>query len=237
MARSLQIPAIVGCNDIITKKVQNGRRVIVDGFEGSAQSLNHQQVMLNNTKKIADKFYECPSAMEKMINQPSVTADGQQYKISANIWFFSGYFASAMENGADEKLAYFEPNFFYMKSDHLPTEEDGRKLMLHRRAVEQLNGKRLVVRTLDIGGDKPLQFMPLPKEMNPFLGYRAIRIALDRGLKCLGLSCGPLLRASEFGKINIMFPMITTLEELQAAKKIYYEEQQKLSCRSSRDWP
>ena len=222
MARSLQIPAIVGCNDI-TKKVQNGQRVIVDGFEGSAivePSIND----VKQYQKITDKFMNVRQQWKKMINQPSVTADGQRYKISANIGS-SVDISSAIENGADG-VGLFRTEFLYMKSDHLPTEEE--QFNAYRRAVEQLNGKRLVVRTLDIGGDKPLQFMPLPKEMNPFLGYRAIRITLDRP-EMFRTQLRALLRASEFGKINIMFPMITTLEELRAAKKIYYEEQQKLA--------
>ena len=222
MARSLQIPAIVGCNDI-TKKVQNGRRVIVDGFEGSA-IIEPSTNDVKQYQKIADKFMNVRQQWKKMINQPSVTADGQEYKISANIGS-SVDISSAIENGADG-IGLFRTEFLYMKSDHLPTEEE--QFNAYRRAVEQLNGKRLVVRTLDISGDKPLQFMPLPKEMNPFLGYRAIRIALDRP-EMFRTQLRALLRASEFGKINIMFPMITTLEELQAAKKIYYEEQQKLA--------
>lgn len=222
MARSLQIPAIVGCNDI-TKKVQNGRRVIVDGFEGSA-IIEPSTNDVKQYQKIADKFMNVRQQWKKMINQPSVTADGQEYKISANIGS-SVDISSAIENGADG-IGLFRTEFLYMKSDHLPTEEE--QFNAYCRAVEQLNGKRLVVRTLDIGGDKPLQFMPLPKEMNPFLGYRAIRIALDRP-EMFRTQLRALLRASEFGKINIMFPMITTLEELQAAKKIYYEEQQKLA--------
>ena len=222
MARSLQIPAIVGCNDI-TKKVQNGRRVIVDGFEGSA-IIEPSTNDVKQYQKIADKFMNVRQQWKKMINQPSVTADGQEYKISANIGS-SVDISSAIENGADG-IGLFRTEFLYMKSDHLPTEEE--QFNAYRRAVEQLNGKRLVVRTLDIGGDKPLQFMPLPKEMNPFLGYRAIRSALDRP-EMFRTQLRALLRASEFGKINIMFPMITTLEELQAAKKIYYEEQQKLA--------
>lgn len=222
MARSLQIPAIVGCNDI-TKKVQNGRRVIVDGFEGSA-IIEPSTNDVKQYQKIADKFMNVRQQWKKMINQPSVTADGQEYKISANIGS-SVDISSAIENGADG-IGLFRTEFLYMKSDHLPTEEE--QFNAYRRAVEQLNGKQLVVRTLDIGGDKPLQFMPLPKEMNPFLGYRAIRIALDRP-EMFRTQLRALLRASEFGKINIMFPMITTLEELQAAKKIYYEEQQKLA--------
>ncbi|MGI1802164.1 phosphoenolpyruvate--protein phosphotransferase [Limosilactobacillus reuteri] len=222
MARSLQIPAIVGCNDI-TKKVQNGQRVIVDGFEGSAIVEPSTNDVIQY-QKIADKFMNVRQQWKKIINQPSVTADGQRYKISANIGS-SVDISSAIENGADG-VGLFRTEFLYMKSDHLPTEEE--QFNAYRRAVDQLNGKRLVVRTLDIGGDKPLQFMPLPKEMNPFLGYRAIRIALDRP-EMFRTQLRALLRASEFGKINIMFPMITTLEELRAAKKIYYEEQQKLA--------
>lgn len=222
MARSLQIPAIVGCNDI-TKKVQNGQRVIVDGFEGSA-IIEPSTNDVKQYQKIADKFMNVRQQWKKMVNQPSVTADGQQYKISANIGS-SVDISSAIKNGADG-VGLFRTEFLYMKSDHLPTEEE--QFNAYRRAVEQLNGKRLVVRTLDIGGDKPLQFMPLPKEMNPFLGYRAIRIALDRP-EMFRTQLRALLRASEFGKINIMFPMITTLEELQTAKNIYYEEQQKLA--------
>ncbi|MCI7720603.1 MAG: phosphoenolpyruvate--protein phosphotransferase, partial [Limosilactobacillus reuteri] len=197
MARSLQIPAIVGCNDI-TKKVQNGRRVIVDGFEGSA-IIEPSTNDVKQYQKIADKFMNVRQQWKKMINQPSVTADGQEYKISANIGS-SVDISSAIENGADG-VGLFRTEFLYMKSDHLPTEEE--QLNAYRRAVEQLNGKRLVVRTLDIGGDKPLQFMPLPKEMNPFLGYRAIRIALDRP-EMFRTQLRALLRASEFGKINIM---------------------------------
>lgn len=222
MARSLQIPAIVGCNDI-TKKVQNGQRVIVDGFEGSA-IIEPSTNDVKQYQKIADKFMNVRQQWKKMVNQPSVTADEQQYKISANIGS-SVDISSAIKNGADG-VGLFRTEFLYMKSDHLPTEEE--QFNAYRRAVEQLNGKRLVVRTLDIGGDKPLQFMPLPKEMNPFLGYRAIRIALDRP-EMFRTQLRALLRASEFGKINIMFPMITTLEELQTAKNIYYEEQQKLA--------
>lgn len=222
MARSLQIPAIVGCNDI-TKKVQNGQRVIVDGFEGNA-IIEPSTNDVKQYQKIVDKFMNVRQQWKKMVNQPSVTADGQQYKISANIGS-SVDISSAIKNGADG-VGLFRTEFLYMKSDHLPTEEE--QFNAYRRAVEQLNGKRLVVRTLDIGGDKPLQFMPLPKEMNPFLGYRAIRIALDRP-EMFRTQLRALLRASEFGKINIMFPMITTLEELQTAKNIYYEEQQKLA--------
>lgn len=222
MARSLQIPAIVGCNDV-TDRVENGQEMIIDGFEGNA-IIDPSSVDIEQYQKIANKFMNIREQWQQMIDQSSVTADGHKYKIAANIGS-SVDISAAIENGADG-VGLFRTEFLYMKSDHLPTEDE--QFIAYRRAVEQLNGKRLVVRTLDIGGDKPLRFMPLPKEMNPFLGYRAIRIALDRPAM-FRTQLRALLRASEYGKISIMFPMITTLEELQAAKKIYYEEQAKLA--------
>lgn len=224
MARSLQIPAVVGCGNI-TNQVENGRQVVVDGFEGTS-IIEPSAADVEEYQKIADKFTSMRQQWHKMVDQPSVTADGHQYKIAANIGS-SVDIPSAIENGADG-VGLFRTEFLYMKSDHLPTEDE--QFEAYRRAVEQLNGKRLVVRTLDIGGDKPLKFMPLPKEMNPFLGYRAIRIALDRP-EMFRTQLRALLRASEYGKLSIMFPMITTLEELKAAKKIYFEEQQKLAAK------
>lgn len=222
MARSLQIPAIVGCGDI-TDKAQSGQQVIVDGFDGSV-IVDPETADVQKYQRVADKYAATKRQWRQMIDKPSVTADGHKYKIAANIGS-STDIPAANQNGADG-VGLFRTEFLYMKSDHLPTEEE--QFTAYRRAVEQLNGKRLVVRTLDIGGDKPLRFMPLPKEMNPFLGYRAIRIALDRP-EMFRTQLRALLRASEYGKLSIMFPMITTLEELQAAKKIYYEEQRKLA--------
>lgn len=222
MARSLQIPAVVGCNNI-TEQVESGREMIVDGFAGTA-IISPSSDDAKKYQKVANEFADVRRQWRQMIDQPSITADGHQYKIAANIGS-SVDISTAMENGADG-VGLFRTEFLYMKSDHLPTEDE--QFVAYRRAVEQLAGKRLVVRTLDIGGDKPLRFMPLPKEMNPFLGYRAIRIALDRPAM-FRTQLRALLRASEYGQISIMFPMITTLEELQAAKKIYHEEQAKLA--------
>ena len=221
MARSLQIPAIVGCKKI-AHQVKNGERMIVDGFSGTAiveptaQQVEHYQ-------QLASQYAAEKLQWAKLVNSPSVTKDGQQLTISANIGS-SNDIPAAVNNGADE-IGLFRTEFLYMKSEHLPTEEE--QLRAYQDAVESLGGKALVVRTLDIGGDKPLTFMPLPHELNPFLGYRAIRISLDRP-SMFRTQLRALIRASQFGQINIMFPMITTLEELRSAKKIYYEEREKL---------
>lgn len=221
MARSLQIPAIVGCKKI-AHQVKNGERMIVDGFSGTAivepiaQQVEHYQ-------QLASQYAAEKLQWAKLVDSPSVTKDGQQLTISANIGS-SNDIPAAVNNGADE-IGLFRTEFLYMKSEHLPTEEE--QLRAYQDAVESLGGKALVVRTLDIGGDKPLTFMPLPHELNPFLGYRAIRISLDHP-SMFRTQLRALIRASQFGQINIMFPMITTLEELRSAKKIYYEEREKL---------
>ena len=221
MACSLQIPAIVGCKKI-AHQVKNGERMIVDGFSGAAiveptaQQVEHYQQLVS--QYAAEKLQ-----WAKLVNSPSVTKDGQQLTISANIGS-SNDIPAAVNNGVDE-IGLFRTEFLYMKSEHLPTEEE--QFRAYQDAVESLEGKTLVVRTLDIGGDKPLTFMPLPHELNPFLGYRAIRISLDRP-SMFRTQLRALIRASQFGQINIMFPMITTLEELRSAKKIYYEECEKL---------
>lgn len=221
MARSLQIPAIVGCKKI-AHQVKNGERMIVDGFSGTAivepiaQQVEHYQ-------QLASQYAAEKLQWAKLVYSPSVTKDGQQLTISANIGS-SNDIPAAVNNGADE-IGLFRTEFLYMKSEYLPTEEE--QLRAYQDAVESLGGKALVVRTLDIGGDKPLTFMPLPHELNPFLGYRAIRISLDRP-SMFRTQLRALIRASQFGQINIMFPMITTLEELRSAKRIYYEEREKL---------
>ncbi|WP_251576212.1 phosphoenolpyruvate--protein phosphotransferase [Limosilactobacillus agrestimuris] len=221
MARSLQIPAIVGCKGI-AHQVKNGERAIVDGFSGTT-IVEPTPNQVKHYQQIASQYAAERLEWAKLVDSPSLTKDGQQLTISANIGS-SNDIPAAVDNGADE-IGLFRTEFLYMKSEHLPTEEE--QLQAYKEAVESLGGRTLVVRTLDIGGDKPLTFMPLPHELNPFLGYRAIRISLDRP-QMFRAQLRALIRASQFGRINIMFPMITTLEELQAAKKIYYEERKKL---------
>lgn len=221
MARSLQIPAIVGCKKV-AHQVKNGEQIIVDGFSGTTiveptpQQIKHYQ-------KVASQYAAEKLQWAKLVESPSVTRDGTKLTISANIGS-SNDIPAAVSNGADE-IGLFRTEFLYMKSEHLPTEEE--QFAAYRDAVEALGDKTLVVRTLDIGGDKPLTFMPLPHELNPFLGYRAIRISLDRPAM-FRTQLRALIRASQYGQINIMFPMITTLEELRAAKKIFFEEREKL---------
>ena len=223
MARSLEIPAVVGTNTI-TKDVVNGDELIVDGVNGdvvihpSAADSDHYQ-------KAAAEYASEKAEWSKLKNSATVTADGKHFDIAANIGTPKDL-ARANANGA-EAIGLYRTEFLYMDSAELPSEED--QFQAYKTVLEGMNNKPVVVRTMDIGGDKHLPYLPLPEEMNPFLGYRAIRISLDRQ-DIFRTQLRALLRASAFGKLRIMFPMIATLQEFRQAKAILQEEMQKLKA-------
>lgn len=223
MARSLEIPAVVGTNTI-TKDVVNGDELIVDGVNGdvvihpSAADSDHYQ-------KAAAEYASEKAEWSKLKNSATVTADGKHFDIAANIGTPKDL-AGANANGA-EAIGLYRTEFLYMDSAELPSEED--QFQAYKTVLEGMNNKPVVVRTMDIGGDKHLPYLPLPEEMNPFLGYRAIRISLDRQ-DIFRTQLRALLRASAFGKLRIMFPMIATLQEFRQAKAILQEEMQKLKA-------
>ncbi|NUF25257.1 phosphoenolpyruvate--protein phosphotransferase [Bombilactobacillus mellis] len=223
MARSLEIPAVVGTNTI-TKDIVNGDELIVDGVNGdvvihpSAADSDHYQ-------KAAAEYASEKAEWSKLKNSATVTADGKHFDIAANIGTPKDL-AGANANGA-EAIGLYRTEFLYMDSAELPSEED--QFQAYKTVLEGMNNKPVVVRTMDIGGDKHLPYLPLPEEMNPFLGYRAIRISLDRQ-DIFRTQLRALLRASAFGKLCIMFPMIATLQEFRQAKAILQEEMQKLKA-------
>ena len=223
MARSLEIPAVVGTNTI-TKDVVNGDELIVDGVNGdvvihpSAADSDHYQ-------KAAAEYSSEKAEWSKLKNSATVTADDKHFDIAANIGTPKDL-AGANANGA-EAIGLYRTEFLYMDSAELPSEED--QFQAYKTVLEGMNNKPVVVRTMDIGGDKHLPYLPLPEEMNPFLGYRAIRISLDRQ-DIFRTQLRALLRASAFGKLCIMFPMIATLQEFRQAKAILQEEMQKLKA-------
>lgn len=223
MARSLEIPAVVGTNTI-TKDVVNGDELIVDGVNGdvviqpSAADSDHYQ-------KVVAEYASKKAEWSKLKNSATITADGKHFDIAANIGTPKDL-AGANANGA-EAIGLYRTEFLYMDSAELPSEED--QFQAYKTVLEGMNNKPVVVRTMDIGGDKHLPYLPLPEEMNPFLGYRAIRISLDRQ-DIFRTQLRALLRASAFGKLCIMFPMIATLQEFRQAKAILKEEMQKLKA-------
>ena len=216
MARTLRIPAVVGAEDV-TSTIKNGDMVIVDGLHGDI-IVDPSQAQIDEYQAKADSFEKERAEWAKLVDAPSVSKDGQHFEIAANIGTPDDV-ADALKQGADG-VGLFRSEFLYMSSDHLPTEDQ--QFEAYKKAVVGMQGKPVVVRTLDIGGDKPLNYLPLPEEMNPFLGYRAIRICLHRP-DIFKTQLRALIRASELGPVEIMFPMIATLAELRQAKAIYQE--------------
>ena len=216
MARTLRIPAVVGAEDV-TSTIKSGDMVIIDGLHGDI-IVDPSQAQIDEYQAKADSFEKERAEWAKLVDAPSVSKDGQHFEIAANIGTPDDV-ADAVKQGADG-VGLFRSEFLYMSSDHLPTEDE--QFEAYKKAVVGMKGKPVVVRTLDIGGDKPLNYLPLPEEMNPFLGYRAIRICLHRP-DIFKTQLRALIRASEFGPVEIMFPMIATLAELRQAKAIYQE--------------
>ena len=213
MARSLEIPAIVGTGEI-TAKVKAGDILAVNGIEGD--------VIVNPTEEqnAAQK-----AEWEKLKHAETVTADGKHFELAANIGTPKDL--TGVHNNGGEGVGLYRTEFLYMDSSDFPTEDA--QFEAYKEVLEGMAGKPVVVRTMDIGGDKELPYLKLPHEMNPFLGYRALRISLSTlGEGMFRTQLRALLRASVHGNLRIMFPMVATLKEFRAAKKIYDEEKAKL---------
>ena len=216
MSRTLRIPAIVGSNEITTS-VEHGQMMIVDGLNGDA-IIDPSDDQVREYEAKAEAFEAERAEWAKLVDAPSVSKDGKEFEIAANIGTPDDT-EDAVKQGADG-VGLFRSEFLYMGNDHMPSEDE--QFEAYKKAVVGMNGKPVVVRTMDIGGDKPLDYMPLPKEENPFLGYRAIRICLGRP-ELFKTQLRALVRASEFGPVSIMFPMIATVAELRQAKAIFEE--------------
>ena len=216
MSRTLRIPAIVGSNEITTS-VEHGQMMIVDGLNGDA-IIDPSDDQVREYEAKAEAFEAERAEWAKLVDAPSVSKDGKEFEIAANIGTPDDK-EDAVKQGADG-VGLFRSEFLYMGNDHMPSEDE--QFEAYKKAVVGMNGKPVVVRTMDIGGDKPLDYMPLPKEENPFLGYRAIRICLGRP-ELFKTQLRALVRASEFGPVSIMFPMIATVAELRQAKAIFEE--------------
>lgn len=223
MARSLEIPAIVGAGTV-THDIKEGQMLLVDGTTGEVIVEPSTKEVEHFRQKEAD-YNALKAQWETLKNEPSVTKDGHHVELAANIGTPRDL-PGVIDNGA-EGVGLYRTEFLYMDSAELPTEED--QYEAYKKVLEGLDGKPVVVRTMDIGGDKELPYLELPNEMNPFLGYRAIRISLEEDA-IFRTQLRALLRASVHGVLRIMFPMIATLDELRVAKKIYNEERQQLEA-------
>ncbi|MGX1981631.1 phosphoenolpyruvate--protein phosphotransferase [Thermolongibacillus altinsuensis] len=221
MARSMEIPAVVGTK-AVTAEIQNGDIVIIDGLDGEV-IVNPSAEVIAEYEKKRDKFAAQKAEWAKLVNEPTMTSDGHHVELAANIGTPNDV-EGVLNNGA-EGIGLYRTEFLYMGREQLPTEEE--QFEAYKTVLERMEGKPVVVRTLDIGGDKELPYLDLPKEMNPFLGFRAIRLCLDMQ-DMFRTQLRALLRASVYGNLKIMFPMIATLDEFRQAKAILLEEKEKL---------
>ncbi|MCW2480719.1 phosphoenolpyruvate-protein phosphotransferase PtsI [Candidatus Symbiopectobacterium sp. NZEC135] len=211
MARSLELPAIVGTTDA-TQQVKNGDYLILDGVNNKIYQ-NPTPDVIEQLKALEAQYYAEKDALAKLKDLPAITLDGHQVEVCANIGTVRDV-AGAERNGA-EGVGLYRTEFLFMDREAFPTEEE--QFQAYKAVAEAVGAQAVIVRTMDIGGDKDLPYMNLPKEENPFLGWRAIRICLDRK-EILHAQLRAILRASVFGKLRIMFPMIISVEEVRALK-------------------
>lgn len=221
MSRTLEIPAVVG-TESVTADVHDGDMLIVDGIHGKVV-VNPTDEEVKEYQQMADRFAKEQAEWKLLKDADTQTADGHHVDIAANIGTPDDL-SGVIDNGG-EAVGLFRSEFLYMNSAELPTEDE--QFEAYKKVVEGMNGRQVVIRTMDIGGDKHLPYLPLPEEMNPFLGYRAIRISLDRQ-EIFRTQLRALLRASNYGKLAIMFPMIATVDEFKQARAIFDEEKQKM---------
>ena len=222
MSRSLEIAAVVGTKSI-TQEVKQGDMIIVDGLTGEVIiDPTEDEVIAYQNKR--ERFFEDKKELQKLRDEETTTVDGVHAELAANIGTPNDL-KGVIENGA-EGVGLYRTEFLYMGRDEMPSEDE--QFEAYKKVLETMEDKRVVVRTLDIGGDKELPYLNLPEEMNPFLGYRAIRLCLDQP-DIFRPQLRALLRASAYGKLNIMFPMVATIKEFRDAKALLLEEKENLT--------
>ncbi|MBE6115002.1 MAG: phosphoenolpyruvate--protein phosphotransferase [Erysipelotrichaceae bacterium] len=221
MARSIEIPAVVGVKEAMNM-IEHGEMIILDAIEGNVIIAPSDTEIQEYTKK-SIQVEEEKKELVSLIEEETVTLDGVHIELSANIGNPKNMEA-VIRNGADG-VGLYRTEFLYMDASELPSEEE--QYQAYKAVLESIPDKRVVIRTLDIGGDKKLPYLNIPEEMNPFLGHRAVRLCLDR-TDIFRTQLRALLRASVHGRLAIMFPMIATLQELRDAKRLLNEEKESL---------
>ncbi|MGT2887079.1 phosphoenolpyruvate--protein phosphotransferase [Streptococcus didelphis] len=223
MARTLEIAAVLGTNDI-TKRINHGDMIAVNGITGEV-IINPSQEEILAFKEAGAVYAKQKAEWALLKDAQTVTADGKHFELAANIGTPKDI-EGVNDNGA-EAVGLYRTEFLYMDSQDFPTEDE--QYEAYKAVLEGMNGKPVVVRTMDIGGDKELPYFELPKEMNPFLGFRALRISIsETGNAMFRTQIRALLRASVHGQLRIMFPMVALLTEFRAAKAIFDEEKANL---------
>ncbi len=221
MARSLEIPAVVGVTNILNQ-LSHGQEIILDAIKGEV-IVDPTAEQKAEYQKLADEYEVYRNDLKVLKDEKTITTDGHQVELAGNIG--NAVDVDGVLNNGGEGVGLYRTEFLYMDASELPNEED--QFEAYKTVLEKMGERPVVVRTLDIGGDKELSYLELPEEMNPFLGYRAIRLCLDR-TDIFRTQLRALIRASAFGTLRIMFPMIATIQEFKDAKAIYQDEYDKL---------
>lgn len=221
MARSLEIPAVVGVHGILSE-VNHGDMLILDALKGEVL-VNPDEETIKEYQTKAQQYAKEVAELKVLKDKPTITLDGHKVELVGNIGTPNDV-DGVIANGG-EGVGLYRTEFLYMNSNELPTEDE--QFEAYKKVLSAMEGKQVVVRTLDIGGDKKLPYLPIDPEMNPFLGYRAIRLCLDRK-DIFRTQLRALIRASAYGKLCIMFPMIATINEFKEAKALYEEEKANL---------
>lgn len=216
LAKTMSIPAIIGCPIPLTDDV-NGKMAVVDGYEGKIYVVPDDDVLADK-KKLLLQEEEKKNLLERLKGKENITLDGQKINLYANIGNTKDL-GLVLENDASG-IGLFRSEFIYLGSDHYPTEDE--QFAIYKQVAQTLAGKKVIIRTLDIGADKQADYFELPKEENPAMGLRAIRICLTRP-EVFKTQLRAILRASAFGNISIMFPMIISVDEVKKIKKIVEE--------------
>ncbi len=222
MARALGVPLVVGVETKLEEPIQTGQTIIIDGSDGT--------VFIEPVQQIIDAYTELHNAQSEakkrlhgIAGHRPVTPDGKRLELAANISSFKEL-EIALSSGA-HGVGLFRTEFLYMDRNRFPREEE--QFEVYRSVAEKLGGEPLVIRTLDVGGDKQLDYFELPEEDNPFLGYRAIRISLDRQ-DLFKTQLRAILRASHYGQVKLMYPLISSVDEVRAANAVLDEAKREL---------
>ena len=223
MARSLELPAVVGVKGVLSE-AKEGETVVMDG-EAGVLFLNPAEDVIKEYNDKREKIEKEKEELKKLITEEAITPDGRKVDIWGNIG--SPKDVDAVIEAGASGVGLYRTEFLFMDSDHFPTEQE--QYEAYKVVAEKLKGKPLTIRTMDIGGDKELPYLDLPKEMNPFLGYRAIRISLENK-EMFKTQLRAILRASQYGQIKIMYPMISSINEIRKANAILEECKKELDA-------
>ena len=221
MARSMEVPAVAGLRQVFAL-TREGDRVIVDGNEGKV-IIRPSERLLKAYRKKQDRYYQVERTLFEIRQLPCVTLDGKEIELSANLEF-SDEIESAKSHGA-KGVGLYRTDYIYLRSSRLPTEEE--QFQEYSKIVKQFGTEPVIIRTMDLGGDKRPESILIPPEENPFLGWRAIRISLERQ-DIFNVQLRAILRASAFGNAKILFPMISSLEELRECKNLLEQAKEEL---------